>query len=468
MATSQGQGLQVALIVFVILTVILGVTSFLMYRNYDEQYQGRQTAETNLGTAKKAQGETLDKLNTLRDTIGLPPKNLADNTQWQQYSGEVADHIKLYVGEKAPQTYAMAIQNLNEQLAGEQTTRKKLQDNKDELQKQVMALQAEKNAAVAAADEARTASENSRREQDNEYKKRLAAKDVALEQSDQQAKSIDQKHEQAVRDTATLRTETQQIITQQEDLIANQALQLRDLKTTSFAQVDAKIRKVDQPGRAVYLNVGSKDFVPTRVTFAVYGLDRDGKPKKLPKGAVEVTKVIGEGQSEARITRQENLMDPIQPGDVVDTPLWHPGEPQRFALVGVIDLDGDGKDDRELVRSMIRLAGGSVDEEILADGSKAGSGMTVKTNWLVLGDEPTVKEVTEATKGNLADTSPAIAGRSEILKRAREYAVTVLNVSEFRDMVGYVPRFQIVRPGQLPTARRPLGGVRAPTARSYP
>ena len=86
------------------------------------------------------------------------------------------------------------------------------------------------------------------------------------------------------------------------------------------AKTDAVIRKVDQVQEVVYLNVGSKDLVAPGLSLGVYGLDRDGKPKKLPKGSVEVTKVIDAGQCEARITRQEHL-DPIQPGDVVASAL---------------------------------------------------------------------------------------------------------------------------------------------------
>lgn len=438
----------------------------MMYSNYDEQYVLRQKTEKDLGDAKKAKDDAQRQVTDLQTKVGLPPRKADDSAQWQQYVTDVGEHIKKYAGQKTPPTYAMAIQNLDEQLANEQTTRKKLQDNKDELEKQVKALQQEKNIAVAEADKAKLASENAKRELDTRYRGEMLKKEASLEEVAKRATEIETQREQAVRDRGLDQQRAEATIKQQETLIASQADSLKSVKATTFAQIDAVVRKVDQQGQAVYLNVGSKDYVPTRLTFAVYGLDRDGKPQLKPKAAIEVTKVIGTGQCEARITQQE-LMHPIQVGDVVDTPLWHPGQPQRFALVGVIDLDDNGKDDREAVRNMIKLAGATIDAEVMADGSKAGPGMTVNTNWLVLGDEPPVRAPTEATKGNVPDVQPAMAARTELSAQARQYGVHVLSVGKFKEMLGYVPRYQILRPGQGPTVRRVLT-PRAPTVRSTP
>jgi hypothetical protein len=101
MAARENQGLQIALIVFVTLTVLLSVTTFFFFRNYQNEQQKSKTAEDAAGKAvadkTKAEGDRdlllehiglqkTDKIETANDTWDkdmksfepLLPSKLAD------------------------------------------------------------------------------------------------------------------------------------------------------------------------------------------------------------------------------------------------------------------------------------------------------------------------------------------------------------------------------------------------------
>jgi hypothetical protein len=56
---------------------------------------------------------------------------------------------------------------------------------------------------------------------------------------------------------------------------------------------------------------------------------------------------------------------------------------QRFALIGPLDLDGDGRDDRATLTRMIRRAGGSIDFDLPPSGPPLGA-IGPATTWYVL------------------------------------------------------------------------------------
>ena len=48
-------------------------------------------------------------------------------------------------------------------------------------------------------------------------------------------------------------------------------------------------------------------------------------------------------------------------GDKVFTPLWSPGQQNHFALTGIMNLDGDGRNQLSVVRGLItRMAAWSI------------------------------------------------------------------------------------------------------------
>ncbi len=91
--------------------------------------------------------------------------------------------------------------------------------------------------------------------------------------------------------------------------------------------------------------------------MSIFDARSPGIPTEKPKGTIEVTQV-GEQFSNARIIKTNNPIDPIRVGDIVYSAAWSPNIPMRFALVGKIDVNRDGRDDREELKRMIQEAGG--------------------------------------------------------------------------------------------------------------
>ncbi|MDE0736326.1 MAG: hypothetical protein OSB47_10920, partial [Pirellulaceae bacterium] len=102
------------------------------------------------------------------------------------------------------------------------------------------------------------------------------------------------------------------------------------------------------------------------------------------KARIQITKVLDQHLSEARITEDE-LQDPILPGDQIHSPAWQAGTRIHFALAGFFDVNGDGKSDRETIRNMIASVGGIIDAEVHDDGSKTGK-ITASTRYVIKSD----------------------------------------------------------------------------------
>jgi hypothetical protein len=120
------------------------------------------------------------------------------------------------------------------------------------------------------------------------------------------------------------------------------------------------------------------------------------------------------------------------PGDKIFSPSWEPGVSVHFGLAGFMDVDGDGADDRARVRELIIQNGGVIDEELDGEGKRTGK-MTIRTKYLVLGDQPPATE-----------NSGTLGGWNEIHDEAQVLGTRMINVHEFLDYVGYAPQQRTV------------------------
>ena len=111
-------------------------------------------------------------------------------------------------------------------------------------------------------------------------------------------------------------------------------------------------------------------------------------------------------------------------GDKVFSLLWSPGQQNHFALTGVMNLDGDGRNQFGVVRGLINESGGVVDCWLDEEGHKHGQ-ITVATRYLVLG-EPADNKSPEFIKNN-----------GEIISDADHYHLQKLNLIDFKQQVNY-------------------------------
>jgi hypothetical protein len=163
--------------------------------------------------------------------------------------------------------------------------------------------------------------------------------------------------------------------------------------------------------------------------------------------------------SEARIV-DDKYGDPILADDVIYTPVWKPGQQRHFALAGLIDVDGDGKSDLDLVRRLITMNGGVVDS--YREGNQRIGSLSERTDYLVIGTIPT--EVTPAPERT--DFVNAVTAADRLL-------VKKIDLKDLLAQIGYKPESNVQRFGAgyrpqdfLP--QPPPGGARVSTGNVSP
>jgi hypothetical protein len=202
-----------------------------------------------------------------------------------------------------------------------------------------------------------------------------------------------------------------------------------------FEVPDGKVVTVNQSQRSLWVNLGDDDGLRPQSTFSVFDSHITAGQTGKPKARIEITRILGPHQSEARILEDE-LTNPIVRGDVVYSPAFRAGRRVHFAIAGKMDLNEDGVSDRELVANLISMNGGSVDAEQMDDGSINGA-ITSTTRYLILGAEPT--------------DAAMLDNFSKLQDDATTYGVERLKVEEFLDMMGWKPEVESVHLGEKAT-----------------
>ena len=146
---------------------------------------------------------------------------------------------------------------------------------------------------------------------------------------------------------------------------------LKNLTRVSFETPDGFVRWVDNSARTVSINLGSADGLKVRTTFSVYKKDNNGVGRGAEdiKAQIEVTSIRGAHQAEAKIV-SDDIYKPITKGDPIYTPLWSPGIQEKFAIVGLVDLDRDGILDRDRFHDIVTSSGAVLTHEVSDDGKR--------------------------------------------------------------------------------------------------
>ena len=145
--------------------------------------------------------------------------------------------------------------------------------------------------------------------------------------------------------------------------------------------------KIVEVQNAVYINLGRGDGLRPGVRFGVVNSDESRVADAHPKARIEVVEVIWGSE---HLSRYKVLSDrdptTILRGDSIYSPTWQPGRKVEFALIGKMDIDGDGIDDRETIKAMIAQNGGLVTMDLPPIGKGSGE-LSATTRWMVIGDD---------------------------------------------------------------------------------
>jgi hypothetical protein len=210
-------------------------------------------------------------------------------------------------------------------------------------------------------------------------------------------------------------------------------------------QTDGHVVLVDEGAGVIHIDLGSEDHLYQGLTFSVYdraaGIPRDGKPK----AQVEVF-AIDQKVSAARVLSWDRR-NPIATGDLIANLIWDRERPNQFVVTGEFDLDGDGGPDYDAaakIETLIRRWGGTVAQDV-----------TARTDYIILGTEPTVPvqptPEMQTADPTLLDKYNAAKQKddqyNQIRQRAQALWVPVFNYDRFLYFTGYAA--QASKPGAL-------------------
>jgi hypothetical protein len=481
MAAREGQGLQIAVIIFAMLTIILAITTYIFYAQSQTAAKERDEKTAAAQQAQKQANEYLYRLRAYQYVLGrenatLEMVNTAKGAVGQD--AEVDTLLKEFESDKA----LVGSQVAEGQAANYRTlamillsavTRKN--SSVTDANDQVTKVQTDKTAAetrdqgkVAAADAAVKKAEGdlaAERDQFNTEKGRMATQNAGLQtQLAAKEKTYKDQIERLERDREILSQEQAKQI----ETIGNlqqQRKQLQSEQVNLFESPDGEVKWVNQRQRLVWIDVGRGDGLMRQTTFSVFDHDINGVTNAKSKGRIEVVRLTDEHMAECSIL-EDTPANPILPGDVIHTPTWSPGQRLHFAMAGVMDIDGDRVDDYDVVRNIITLNGGVIDAELKPDGTRTGK-MDVNTRYLVLGAPP-----------DETSTDRALSEFKKIHDEVSRYGTDIIPVQKLLTQMGWKAEertvemtggggsaFRTRKPGQKPM---PKPGTAAPAPAAEP
>jgi hypothetical protein len=401
MAKREGQGLQIAVIAFAILTILLAVLTYVFYAqsataNKDLQAARKQVSELTATNNKLTYRALAMKYALGVGEVSKPEVDVAasaagEDAEAKAVLDDLAAAVAL-VGDQAapqgPQNYKTFVTVLMTSLARKNAS---LADLSDQLRQAQAAKEATEKSereraqvAVAAADTAVKAAEQQsaqyiadRTKKEEESAKLLAQIKAVSDKAAADLKKLDDEKNTYVKAAATQRDR----ITDLQNRLKEQQAKEASL----FEHPDGVVKLVNQQQKLVLIDVGRKDGLLRQTTFSVYDHDETGVTAAKSKAKIEVTSV-GEDLSQARIL-EDTPSNPIIAGDVIFTPAWSPGQRVHFALAMKMDINKDRIDDYEMVKNIILMNGGVIDAELRPDGTRVGN-ISVGTRYFVEGERP--------------------------------------------------------------------------------
>lgn len=433
MALRESDGLRAAAIIFVMLIGILSVSTYWFFKLYDEQYAKASQLQKDVAQANTLARNDRDEINELKRMIGYAPEDTLETIRtafdgdMQIYGATFPEENRFYrpILESMNRELVAVTQREAASVAREQDLKNRLAAVETTKDKQIEAFKQnmDKIAADVAGERNKFNTDRTRVTQESE---KLAAKLTSIQG---EVANVETKSKEKIQEYQKRLNTVSQLYEAVKEKEAERSV-------AGHEQPAGHITWVNQRANVVWINLGQADSLRRQINFSVYPVDTNNMALPDKKGSIEVTRIIDQHMAEARII-EDDPSNPLLPGDKIHSPVWRPGYRESFALAGVMDLDGDGRSDRDKIRDVISLNGGTVDLELLDNGEIQGK-MTINTRYLVLGDVPTGVEKDEKMVNNYS----AVTGE------ARELGVETIPLNRFLSLMGWNPDERTVQLGR--------------------
>jgi hypothetical protein len=480
---------EIGFIFTAMLMLIFGVFTYVLWDEGKKIRQDLVVKTKEAGDEKNLQRQYLDQVNELKSKVGYPnvaTVGSATDTSRDSVLGSMVDDIKSLGGpELQRDSYVETLRAMKQKTDNLILENRNLSDKNRQLSVEFLASMKSHYQDVASGHDARRKAAEGERDVANR------TKETEIRKRDDQIVTLRgvttnlQNSLKQTKDTYTkLKKDSEGQIGRLEDINDFLTDAVRKRERITYDRPDGLVRWVDNDSGLVWINLGRDDKLTTRTQFSIYkqthrGVGRPSAPANTAdedeasdaaderfspgfediKGSIEVTRVIGAHLSEARIIKYD-IYDPIQPDDLIYTPLWAPGRPAAFAFVGLIDFDNDGASNRGELHEMISGIGGQIIHEVLDDGRRMfytefpskshdytedDSTITLQMKYLVIGQIPDLSQAASDLEKQQFRT--IIGHHKKMVAEARETAVRRINLSDFLAHIGYVPRRRLFVPG---------------------
>jgi hypothetical protein len=428
MAARENQGLQIALIVFVMLTIILSVTTFIFYNNYKDQSATAAAAKKEASDAQNRERTIQEERNQLATAIGFPVTEEMKGIT-AQTDADFKKYADLFDTQVPPdqQNYKKLVEELAKTIDAKNKSLAAASDENQKTRNDLVAAQANFDKTLKEFNDAKAAAQKAAEDNQRNYIAQIAGFAKTAEQSqtqlNQKSQDLQNLQSKAEAEFKKLRDALRQA---QETVQSKQGV-IEGLTQAAPTVPDGRVSWVNQRDNTVFINVGADDGLQRRISFSVYDRNATDAATAVKKGSIEVLNIRGPHLAEARIMESTNS-DPIVPGDIIYTPIWHPGQIQHFAIAGFIDFDNDQSSDLAKLRDLIAHNGGVIDAYMDEKGELTGR-LSYQTNSLILGEAPTEKDL------------PKVHESFTALRRDSDaYGVPKIQLEAFLTQVGYSVR----------------------------
>lgn len=415
-AQNENQGLKIAVACFVMLSVILAVTTYFGFKSYSESEKRLATAESDLKNEKDEHAKKQRILNDAKDKIGL---SKTDDAELVKAIAKYREDIKRKVegsveeGKRAIAQYkdsGGASPKVDELSQSLETILSGLNDPAQSLTGLADRLQELLHNQSMIATNLGLEFKNTRSilEAMNEVNKsKLQIELDAVSATKKDLNDEHDKHEQArqalMAKVDALQTDSNRLaqelatvknaLAQKEDdwnkqrndllaIVRSQRDQM-ERKETILDKKDGTVTFVDYGRGEVRVDLTRGTGAREQMVLTIFDRSAPGLPTDKPKGTIELIQVGATG-SIARIIDTKSSVNPIRAGDQVYSSAWDPNRPQLFALIGKIDINRDGRDDRADLKRMIEASGGRVAYDLPPAGVGVESGkLTPQISWYV-------------------------------------------------------------------------------------
>lgn len=470
-AANRPTAVHFSLVFFVMVTLILTVTTYLGWKRYYEQDALRAAAESNASELQRAVSNYQSETDNLKQLLGYPYDQLggAGTTDANTVSGAIAADLQALGGPQAGPTLRATVSAmrtaLNNALNENASLKASLSQNRDQL----VALESGAQSRVDTFKASQESSEQQLQAQISEHQQEINEKNGEIEKWKRDYNLANVEKGQIQDEYERFRRQMDERLMLLERQIDFYKDQLDELTQVSFEREDGRIVSVDNTTRTVWINIGKADGLREQVTFSVYTADHRGIGRGVQdiKAKIEVTRILEPHLAEARIL-DEDLFRPISEGDPIYSPLWAAGRKEYFAIVGRPDLDEDGKSDWDLFFEIVRNAGAEV-ELIINDEAvrePADAKLSARTKFLIIGDMDDPLEFSGIPEKQALATK-MFEQRDVLINEARLYGIRVVRLNDFLDFIGWKPEQRLWQPGTHRRFNLQRGAQSASTDESF-